>query len=346
MYLERRLHFSCFNPFFRHGIWRAWLAYRDGRPVGRISAQVDRLHRAHYGLASGHFGLFEAIEDEAVVAALFRAAEAWLRSQGTEVITGPFNLSINQECGLLVEGFEKPPMFMMPHGKPCYDPMVQSQGYSTARNLYAYWAAADRFTNPQAVSHLNRRYGDKVKLRPFNRRWFKEELSIIRDIFNDAWADNWGFVPMTSADMNELGMALRFFIADDLVCIAEIDNKPAAFIVILPNLNESFAKMRGRLFPSGIFNFIGDFRKKRIKTGRVLLMGVCQQYQNSPLGVALAFMVVNKAIESGRRKFPLMKELEISWVLEDNKGMISMINMLDTMGGHRYKTYRLYQKQL
>lgn len=340
--LERHLHFSRFNPFFKHGKWKTWLAYSDGRPVGRISAQVDRLHRGHYGIKSGHFGLFEAIEDEVVAAALFQAAESWLRSEGTEVITGPFNLSINQESGLLVDGFDTPPVLMMPHGRRWYDSMVRSQGYTVARDLYAYWITADQFKNPPAVLTLQRRYGSKVKLRPFNRRRFQQELMIIRDIFNDGWTDNWGHVPMTIAEINDLGAALRFFIPDDLICIAEIDDKPVAFMVFMPNLNESFAKTQGSLFPRGIFTLIGDIRKKRIKTGRVPLMGVRKQYHNSPLGIALAFMVVNAVVKFASTQLG-MEGAEISWILEDNKGMM---NMLDSIGSQRYKTYRVYEKRL
>ncbi|MGH8246401.1 MAG: N-acetyltransferase, partial [Gammaproteobacteria bacterium] len=141
--IERRLHFSRFNPFFEHGTWQAWLALKGGSPVGRISAQVDRLHREFYGADTGHFGLLESVDDPCVVAELLRAAEDWLRGQGTRRVSGPFNFSINQECGLLVEGFDTPPVIMMPHARRWYAPMLERQGYSPAQELFAYWANVD-----------------------------------------------------------------------------------------------------------------------------------------------------------------------------------------------------------
>ncbi|MGI9228755.1 MAG: N-acetyltransferase, partial [Gammaproteobacteria bacterium] len=308
--------------------------------VGRISAQIDDLHRRHYGAMSGHFGLLEAVEDEAVFAALLETAETWLRSQGAEQVTGPFGLSINQESGLLVQGFDTPPMLMMPHGRPWYDGMLQQCGYAPARDLYAYWIKV-HFDRPDTMLTLLKRYSKRVHLRPLNRRRLKQDLRIIRDLFNDAWANNWGFVPMTEAEIDDLGTSLRLFVPDDFVYIAEVDGKPAAFIVGLPNLHESFRRMDGSLFPTGIFKLIGDMRHNRISTGRIPLMGVRREWQNTPFGMALAFMVIN-AIRT-----PLydkgIHEVEMSWILQDNKGMRSILELI---GSRHYKTYRVYEKRL
>ncbi len=340
LYLERRLHFSRLNPFFRHGRWAAWLACRGQVVVGRICAQIDELHRQHYGQMSGHFGLLEAVEDAEVFAALLYAAESWLLGQGTRRVTGPFGLSINQESGLLVQGFDTPPVVMMPHGRPWYDGMVQRLGYTVAQNLHAYWVDVC-FDKPRAMRALLKRYEGRVRLRALNRRQFRQELAIIRDIFNDAWSNNWGFVPMTAAEINELGTSLRLFVPDGFVHIAEVDEQPAAFIVGLPNLHESVKKLNGRLLPMGIVTLIGDVSRRRIKTGRVPLMGVRRALQNTPLGMALAFMVINALRE------PLHEhgigEVEMSWILEGNRGMR---HILDAIGSRHYKTYRVYEKRL
>ena len=201
--LERRFHFSRFNPFFKHGEWQAWIAYRNNQPVGRISAQIDQLHRQRYGPETGHFGLFECIDDVEVAAVLMRAAEEWLAARHTRHVTGPFNLSINQECGVLVDGFDTPPMVMMPHSRRWYGRLLEEQGYRPVKDLLAYWVEVD-FKVPRLMSALIAKFSDQVRLRPLRRDKFSEEMEILRDIFNDAWSENWGFVPVTKAEFAEL----------------------------------------------------------------------------------------------------------------------------------------------
>ncbi len=338
--LERRLHFSSLNPFFKHGKWQGWLAYRNGLPVGRISAQIDELHRQIYGQNTGHFGFIEAVEDADVFAALFKAAEEWLLAQGAIQITGPLGFSLNQECGLLVEGFEHPPVLMMPHSRHWYGALLEKQGYLPVKDLLAYWVNVD-FDAPKIMTALLGRYGSKITIRTLNRKNFAAEMVILRDLFNDAWSENWGFVPFTEAEFSELGNSLRLLVPDEYIQIAEIDGEPVAFIAALPNINEIIRDLNGSLFPLGWLKLIRRVRQARMKTGRVPLMGVRKKFQNKPIGMALAFLTIDRVRHELLARG--ITEVEMSWILEDNAGMR---NILDSIGSKIYKRYRLYQKTL
>ncbi len=338
--LERRFHFSRFNPFFKHGEWQAWIAYRNSRPVGRISAQIDQLHRQRYGAETGHFGLFECIDDAEVAAVLVRAAEEWLAERHTRHVTGPFNFSINQECGVLVDGFDTPPMVMMPHSRRWYGRLLEEQGYQPVKDLLAYWVEVD-FKVPRLMSALIAKFSDQVCLRPLRRDKFSEEMEILRDIFNDAWSENWGFVPFTKAEFAELGATLRLLVPDDCIQIAEVDGVPSAFMVALPNLNEIFAELDGSLFPFGWVKLSRIKSRGAVRTGRIPLMGVRKQFHNTPLGMALAFMVIDAPKKLARAVG--VQAVELSWILEDNKPMRAI---LDSLGCRQYKRYRIYGKTL
>jgi hypothetical protein len=338
--LERRFHFSRFNPFFKHGEWQAWIAYRNNQPVGRISAQIDQLHRQRYGPETGHFGLFECIDDVEVAAVLVRAAEEWLTARQTRHVTGPFNLSINQECGVLVDGFDTPPMVMMPHSRRWYGRLLEEQGYQPVKDLLAYWVEVD-FKVPRLMSALIAKFSDQVRLRPLRRDKFGEEMEILRDIFNDAWSENWGFVPVTKAEFAELGTSLRLLVPDDCIQIAEVDGVPSAFMVALPNLNEIFAELDGSLFPFGWVKLSRIKSRGAVRTGRIPLMGVRKQFHNTPLGMALAFMVIDAPKKLARAVG--VQAVELSWILEDNKPMRAV---LDSLGCRQYKRYRIYGKTL
>lgn len=338
--LERLLHLSRWNPWCAHAEWQGWTAYRNGQPVGRISAQIDRLHRERHGPGTGHFGFLDGVDDAVVFAALFAAAEDWLRKHSVEVVTGPFNFSINHDCGVLVEGFDTPPVLMMPHNRPWYGARVEEQGYRPVRDMLAYWVNVD-FDPPAAMSLLLKRYGPKINVRPLRRDHFDEELESIRDIFNDAWSQNWGFVPFTREEFHELGQVLRLLVPVDFIQIAELDHRPVAFIVGLPNLNEVLRELDGSLLPFGWWRVRRALRQKSIRTGRVPLMGVRRELQASPMGIALAYIV----IEALRQSFHAhgIRAAEMSWILEDNRGMRSI---LDSIGSRIYKRYRVYEKNL
>nr|WP_281719680.1 N-acetyltransferase [Nitrosomonas nitrosa] len=338
--LERRLHYSKFNPFFAHAKWQAWIAYKNGRAVGRISAQIDALHRQRYGADTGHFGSLECIQDVTVFAELIQTAEQWLATQGTHRVSGPFNLSINQECGVLVEGFDTPPVVMMPHSPKWYDTFLQQCGYQPAKDLLAYWVEVD-FTPPRVMRTITQKHANQIKLRTLRHDRFDEEMEILRDIFNDAWSDNWGFVPFTQAEFAELGNSLRWLVPIEFIQIAEVGGKPVAFMAALPNLNEVFAELNGRLLPFGWFHLIKRLKSKSIRTARIPLMGVRKQFHHTSLGMALAFMVIDAPRQAGLARG--IKEVEMSWILEDNQAMRSI---LKSIGSREYKRYRLYEKTL
>lgn len=338
--VERRQHLSSKNPYFTHARWRAWLAYRGHRPVGRISAQVDQLHLRYHQDKTGFFGMLEAENNSQTFAILLHTAETWLREQGLKRILGPFNLSINDEIGLLIEGFDSPPNVLMGHARPYHSSRLEEQNYFQAKDLLAYRLHTD-FKAPANMQALTAKAAQDVYVRPFRRTHLTEELAILRDIFNDAWSENWNFVPFTEAEFFDLGRNLMRLLRDDFVQIVEFKGNPAAMIVLLPNLNELIYDLNGRLLPLGWFKLLWRLKWHYPKTARVPLMGVRRQFQNSLLGSVLAF----KAIEALR--VPASKrniqQVELSWILEDN---LKMRSIIEALGGEVYKRYRVYQKPL
>ncbi len=341
--LERRQHLSPKNPFFRHARWQAWLAREGDQAVGRISAQIDQLflecQRESHGRPCGYFGMLEA-RDPSVLAALLETAETWLRVQGMQALRGPFNLSINEECGLLVDGFDTPPYIMMGHALPWYGKAVEDAGYEGIKDLLAYRAHSS-FAIPPVMDRLLHRTRRRATLRPLNRKRLREELEVLRDIFNDAWAGNWGFVPFTTEEFFEIGRMLTLLVDDDFVQIAEVDGMPAAFMVALPNINEVIADLDGRLFPLGWLKLLWRLKVRYPATARIPLMGVRRRFHNSFLGPGLAFLVIEAVRNAVVRRG--IGDVEMSWILEDNEGMR---NIIETLGGVPYKRYRLYEKSL
>ena len=338
--LERRMHFSPKNPYFEHAEFCSWVAYRNGKAVGRISAQIDQLHIDRYQDATGFFGMIEAEDDSRTFQILLNTAENWLRRQGMKRICGPFNLSINQELGLLVDGFDTPPSMMMGHARPYYADRMQDNGYQKEKDLLAYINATDKELS-RAVKTITTKVKNRVLIRNLRKSQFVEELQIIRDIYNDAWSKNWNFIPFTNAEFEHLGKDLKMLADEELVKIAEIDGEPAAFMVLLPNINEVIRDLNGRLLPFGWLKMLWRLKVKYPKSARIPLMGVRCRYHNSLVGAALAFGVISAAQQPAINRG--IKEVELSWILEDNMGMRKII---ESLGGRVYKTYRMYSKQL
>ena len=336
----KREQISPKNHYFQHARFRAWVARRGGRVVGRISAQVDELHLAQHRDDAGYFGMLEAEGDPAIFAALFEAAEGWLREQGMRTVRGPFNLNINEEVGLLVDGFDTPPVVLMGHAPRYYGPAVEAHGYTTAVNLLAYHIRPD-FEAPRVMERLAARVSDRVSVRSLRRKELKQEAEIMRGIFNDAWENNWGFVPWAQADFEETVSTMAMLMPDDYIQIAEYDGEPVAFIVALPNLNEAARDLNGKLLPFGWLKLLWRLKVRHPSTARVPLMGVRQAFQHSRLGPTLAFMVID-ALRKGLHARGV-KDVEMSWILESNDGMR---NIIETIGGAAYKTYRVYEKAL
>ncbi len=338
--LERRMQLAPSNPYFEHADYSSWVAYRDRTPVGRISAQIDHLHLDRYQDATGFFGMLEAENDSETFQMLMDTAETWLRKKGMRRVMGPFNLSINQELGMLVDGFDTPPMVMMGHGRPYYAPRIEENGYRREKDLLAYIIDSD-FKPPPAMRAIMARAKNRVQTRPLRKSDFKEELNLIRDIFNDAWSQNWGFIPFTDPEFQHLGKDLKMLVDENLMSIAAVDGEPAAFMIMLPNINEVIRDLNGRLLPFGWLKLLWRLKVKYPKTARVPLMGVRCRYHDSLLGAALAFSMFASLKSSAIKRG--IKQVELSWILEDNKGMR---NILETITGRVYKTYRIYGKNL
>ncbi|MEX0808015.1 MAG: dATP pyrophosphohydrolase [Dongiaceae bacterium] len=330
------------NPFFEHAEAAFWVAYRGDKPVGRISAQVDRLARERYGADLGHFGYLDAIDDPAVFAALFATAEDWLRARGTKRVQGPFSLSINEETGLLVDGFDTRPMLMMSYHPSFARAHVEARGYAKAKDVIAYDYDVTQTLPIDSMRLIERAKADlDIRLRPLDMRRYNEDLRIILDIFNDAWADNWGFIPMTEAEVAHTAHEMRQIIVPDLVWIAEIDGEPVSMIVCLPNLLEATADLRGSLLPFGWAKLLWRLKVRGLHTGRVPLFGLRRRYHRSPYGAAVIFMLLDALRRSGVARG--IRSAELSWILEDNWAIRSIIERL---GGRPYKTYRVFENTL
>ncbi len=339
--VAERLHtFSPQNAYFQHARWQAWIAFQGENPVGRISAQIDNLHVDRYNDQTGFFGLLEARDDPEVFRALFKAAEEWLQAQGMTRVRGPFNLSINQECGLLVKGFEYPPMIMMGHARPYYGQRTEDNLYDKAQDLLAYKIRID-FSLPPGVIRFLKKAKASVRIRSLRRLSFKEDLSIIKEIFDEAWSDNWGYVPFTDVEFSELGQQLKLLVPDDFVKIAEIQDEPVAMLVAFPNIHEVIQDLNGRLLPFGWLKALWRLKVSYPQTGRVALMGIRKRFQSTPMGAALAYRLIEAVRQGGVRKG--IQQVELSWILEDNK---AMRHILESLGAEPYKTYRIYEKVL
>lgn len=339
--LERRMHLSPkHNPYFQHARMQAWIALRGHQLVGRISAQIDQLHLERYNDATGFFGMLDAEDDVETFRALIKTAENWLREQGMQRVRGPFNLSINEEMGLLIDGFNTPPVFLMGHALPYYAKHIEQSGYSKAKDVLAYMIPPN-FDMPVIMQRLVDASAHRVKVRPINMKRFNEEISLLRDIFNDAWAENWGFVPFTEAEFRELGNNLRFLVHPKLIQIAEVDGEAVTFVVALPNINEAIRDLKGKLFPFGWAKLLWRLKISYPSTARVPLLGVRRKFQNTRLGPSLAFQVIDKV----RQQLHTLgaKDIELSWILEDNAGMRHII---EAIGGNAYKRYRIFERQL
>jgi len=339
--VERKEAFSPGNPYFEHAEWKTWIAWRGGKPVGRISAQIDELHQQQYDNKTGFFGLIEAIDDPAVFKALFDTAENWLRDQGMQQLLGPFNLGINQEIGILVEGFDSPPYVMTPHSLPYYDEAIKQCGYRQAQDLLAYELSSGTLTLPRVMQALLNRSADRVKVRPLRRKQKSAELEMMRSIFNDAWENNWNFVPFTRAEFAAIGKELLMLLPDEFIQIAELDDEAVAFVVLIPNINEVIADLDGRLFPFGWARLLWRLKVEFPKSARVALMGVRQKYQNTRFGPALAYTVIKNVTDAGVARG--LERVEMSWVLDHNH---ATRHIIESIGGEVSKRYRMYEKDL
>lgn len=343
--LERRLHISTSrNPYFQHAEAKLWVAYQDGAPVGRISAQIDRLHLDRYADATGHFGFLDAIDSSLVFRKLLTTAEHWLRSKGIIRALGPMSFSLWHETGLLVDGFDRPPSALMGHARPYYESHIEVAGYRPIQDIVAYAYDCATPTPPMAARIIERaNRGGKIEVRPIRRgrKHIEAEFDLIMDIINDSWSENWGFVPMTAAEVHEFGTLLRVLTRPGDVAIAEYEGEPAAFILVMPNLNEAIRDLGGRLLPLGWAKLLLRLKWWRLRSMRMPLLGVRKAYHGSATGAALALMLIESV-----RSFNFAngaKFAELSWVLDNNA---RIKHIIDLAGAHIYKRYRVFEKSV
>ena len=340
--LEREQAFSPKdNEFLRRAEVRFWLARRDGRDVGRISAQIDPLARQGTDGAVGHFGCLSAIDDPEVFAALLGTAEGFLRDRGISRACGPFSLSINEETGLLVQGFETPPMLLMGHDPAYAAGRLEALGYRKEKDVYAYLLDLQAPLSRSARSMLERPLAGSVTMRRLNFSDYSGEIRRMVDIFNDAWSGNWGFVPMTEPEIDEMAKRMRMLLDERLVWFAELDGKAVAFIVVLPNINEAIRDLDGHLLPFGWAKLLWRLKVSGVRSARVPLMGVRQSLAGTAIGSAIPLQLIG-AVLPAHAEFGF-RQIELSWILEDN---LPMRRILERLGATAYKTYRLYGKTL
>jgi len=328
------------NPFFQHADVQFWLAVKDGRDVGRISAQIDHLNPLTKD-GVGHFGMIAAEDDAEVFAALFAAAEAWLKDRGCKVAQGPVNLSTNEEVGLLVEGHDTPPMFMMGHDARHVGTRIEGQGYAKAKDIYAYTCSVGDDLPGPILRRVRKPAADGVVLRTLDMKRLDEEVKTLTGILNDAWSGNWGFTPTTAAETQALANNLKLLLDPRLAWFAEIDGEAAGFMILLPNINEAIADLGGKLFPFGWAKLLWRLKVKGPKTGRVPLMGVKRKFAATLRGQLLPFQLIDAVAQAARRQG--YERYELSWILEDNT---AMRRICDAGGAKVYKTYRVYEKAL
>ena len=340
---ERRMHLDPRkNPFFRQAEVAYWLVRRDGSPVGRISAQVNQAHLDRYHDATGHFGFLEAEDDPEVFGLLLSTAEDWLRQRGMTRTLGPFTLSINDESGLLIEGFERPPYLMMNHAPPYYAARLEAKGYRKAKDLIAYLCAADVELPRSARSLLAKAEQDRsLRVRNIDMGRFREEIATVVEIFNDAWSENWGFLPFSEEEVGHMAESLKPILSPGAVAIAEVDGEAAAMAVTLPNVNEAIRDLGGRLLPFGWLKLLWRLKVRGTGTVRMPLMGVRRRFHGTPIGGVLGLMVIESVRAYHRKRG--VTEGELSWILEDN---LPTRHLIETFGGRAYKTYRIYEKAL
>lgn len=327
------------NPFFEHARAKYFLASKSGKPVGRIAGIVNDLHNEFHNEKAGFFGFLDCIDDPDTAGALLQAAQDYVRGEGMELIRGPMNFSTNDEVGLLIDGFDSLPTFMMPYNPPYYIRLYEKLGLKKAEDLIAFYLDDSNPMSKRWIRIVEKmKSRSRIKIRTINLKDFEAELEIVRIIYNSAWSKNWGFVPMTEKEFQHTADDFKKIVDPDLVFIAFVDDEPAGFILGLPDYNPIFKKMNGRLFPAGIFKFLYYTKVNRIiRRLRVLTMGVVHKYQK--LGLDAIFFV--DIYNAGRRNG--YHSAELSWILESNT---LMVKAAENMGAKLYKKYRVYEKPL
>ena len=322
------------HPFYEENEIQTFLALRDGEPVGRVAALTNRMHNERHHESRGFFGFFESVDDQGVANGLFDAVRDWLAERDLRAIRGPTNPSLNYECGLLVDGFDTPPFFMMTYNPPYYAALLENWGFKKTQDLYAFWGHVDMIDGLDkklffVAEEAKRRFN--VKVRPIDKKNFARDVRVFLDIYNRSLVGTWGFAPMSDAEMRHTATGLRLLMVPELAFIAEVDGEPIGVVFAFPDYNPRIKKTDGRLFPFGFWHLLR--KRHEIERIRVISTNVVPEYQTWGLGLTLLHALLPK-ITAGN-----IKEIEFSWVLESNR--LSR-GALEKGGAKLTKTYRLY----
>jgi GNAT superfamily N-acetyltransferase len=325
------------NPFFEHAEREAFLAFRDGEPVGRIVGVVDAHHNAFHGEKVVFFGMYESVDDAAVAKALLDAVAEWGRRRGMNVLRGPVNLSLNDECAFLLDGYDSPPAVMMPYNPRYYHGLMEACGLGKAKDLYAFHMDRGHRIEPRVQALLEKMKAAMPDLvvRTFEAGKWKEESEKIKAVYNNGWVKNWGFVPWTEKEMAAIVKKLKQIADFRVVVLAESKGRPVGFAFALPDYNQILIKLNGRLFPFGLFRLL--LGRKKIKGIRILVFGIVPELRNTGLSYLLYQKLEENAQNAG------YEWAETSWQLEDNQAINRFVA---SIGGRVYKTYRIYEREI
>jgi GNAT superfamily N-acetyltransferase len=328
------------NPFYKRAELKLFIAERDGKPVGRIAAIDNKGHNEFHSETTGFYGFFESIDDQTVANTLFQTAEAWLKSRGLTKMMGPMNPSTNHECGLLVRGQSQHPTIMTTWNPKYYEPLHDAYGLTKAKDLVAYIIAREKNSElpPKVVNYVKRLRAEnsRVTFRDFNLKDFKNEVQRCFEIYNSAWEKNWGFFPMTQEEFEFAAKDMKMILDPRMAFVAEVDGKPAGFMLALPDLNHVFKRIpNGKLFPTGIFKLL--LGKSLVKQTRIVTLGVKPEYRGSGIFALFTFEAFERAHKYGYLAG------EASWILEDN---VAMNKPWTDLGAPLYRRWRIYEKSL
>ncbi len=325
------------NPFYNNAEIALFNVSFNDKHAGRIAAIIDHRYNKFHNTKTGFFGFFECIDQQSTADLLFKVAEDWLREKGMNTIMGPSNPGMMDELGILVEGFDKYPTILMPYHKDYYDKIIQKAGYKKEMDLLAYLVTQDSVDHERAnrAMEIVKKRLPGISIRKINLRKIKDEVKIIREIFNSAWSKNWGFIPLSKEEFDNLASDLKSIVDNDFAHIAEIDGEPIAFSIALPDYNQIFRNMNGRLFPTGLFKIL--WNRKKINKVRTALMGVIPEYQGRGIDALLHREAINSGLKNG------IFSSEVGWILENN---VQMVRVAEKLGGTIDKRYRIYSKSL
>ncbi|MDZ7340344.1 MAG: N-acetyltransferase [candidate division KSB1 bacterium] len=324
------------HPFFEHSTADFFLARRGKEVVGSIAAILNNRHNQIHGENVGFFGFFETINDYAVAEQLLDTVMAWAKRKGLNCIRGPENYSQNEVCGLLVDGFDTPPVILMAHNPPYYQTFVEKYGFTKAMDLWAYCMDSDTAIPERVVKVVERiKARSPFTFRTINKKDFKNEVARVKQIYNNAWEKNWGFVPLTDHEIDHIAHELVQIIDPEIVFFAELNGQPVGFSLAVPDINQALHKLNGRLFPFGFLKLL--YYAKKINRLRVIIMGVIKEYRNKGIDSVFYLDTYRKGIEKGYHWG------EFSWILENNEPMNTALR---NIGARVYKTYRIYEKKV